>query len=312
MEYNTSAAAKIAERLRLTGVLEQLSTCIGGSGLNTLLLEIFRRRAEKLSPSALLGLYRANRLVQPSRTPVLALRELEYKMLLVAQNAGFELVELSPAAQLGACSVIAPVHQDKVLSALRNCEIMADSTNALALHDAALQKSAQAGTRDYASVSRLLRTPKADVKGHSAHFSIACLVSAGKDAGNFNFEASALVRQFDAHCRLLTDVFGFGNIRFALIPLGGDGSKVLAERCAAELRAFLPHVCAEIRDSDLEQNYYDRLQVKIDVCLGDTWYEVADGGCVNWAAKLLNNKKQRMFTSGLGLEYLLHLKNNSG
>ncbi|PST82600.1 hypothetical protein C7T94_08005 [Pedobacter yulinensis] len=305
MKDKRTLASQLARRLDLPDPATLVAA--GGSALNTLLLAVFRKRLEKLSASELLRLYRSNRHVQPAATPVLRLREQECAALRHCETAGFDLVELSPAAQLGSCSVLGTVNQDKILSALRNCEVMADATNALALYDAARTQQNDAHTRNYASVSRLLRTPPDLVPGHSPHFSVACLVSAAKDPGNFVFETDAVIRHVRAIRIILTAVFGFTRFRCGIIPLQGEMGHQIAGVCLRALSRDLPDVPAELREPDLQQQYYRHIRFKADVWAGGCWKEVADGGLVDWAAKLLGNSKQRMFTSGLGLEYLYHL-----
>jgi len=52
-------------------------------------------------------------------------------------------------------------------------------------------------------------------------------------------------------------------------------------------------------------SYYDGLQLRIDATLSGEEVELADGGSVDWAAHLLSDRRETLFTSGLGLERLL-------
>ncbi|MPN49690.1 hypothetical protein SDC9_197312 [bioreactor metagenome] len=55
-------------------------------------------------------------------------------MLEMAEASRFSPVLLSPASPLGSCSVIAKVDQNNVISATRGLELIADSTNMLAIY----------------------------------------------------------------------------------------------------------------------------------------------------------------------------------
>jgi hypothetical protein len=119
---------------------------------------------------------------------------LELQVLRFLGERGFLPVELSPAAAFGSCSVVATVDQHKVISALRNTEIVADATNALALHIAA---SVRAAGGDRNAVSRLctvhrhIRTQPFPT-GYFPHFKIGCMVSSGLDTGNYVFELESV------------------------------------------------------------------------------------------------------------------------
>jgi len=51
--------------------------------------------------------------------------------------------------------------------------------------------------------------------------------------------------------------------------------------------------------------YYDGLQLDIDGTTDGEPLDLADGGSVDWAARLLSDRREHLFTSGLGLERLL-------
>src|SRR5690348_11405615 len=103
--------AKLERKAELPGLLEGLADRMTGSELNSLLLEVYRRKSAKLTPGELLQQYRRNRLAQPSALDMIALLELELDVLRHWRAGGFEPVELSPAAAFGSCSVVATVDQ---------------------------------------------------------------------------------------------------------------------------------------------------------------------------------------------------------
>ena len=131
---------KILERAGEAHVLNLLSENLAGTELNSLLLEVFNQRTSRQSPAQLLKHYRSNKFVKPADLPVLEMKQTELDLLKIFQKCLFEPIELSPVAVLGTCSVVAPADQKKILSALRGTEVLADATNAIALHISDLKK----------------------------------------------------------------------------------------------------------------------------------------------------------------------------
>ena len=65
-----------------------------------------------------------------------------------------------------------------------------------------------------------------------------------------------------------------------------------------------------IEHPEKDNAYYRGVQYKIDIDhKGRTW-EIGDGGFVNWTQSMLQNRKERMFTTGLGLEFMYRIENN--
>ncbi len=122
-----------------------LSDKLSGSELNTVLLEVFDQRVQQENSASLLEKYDANKLVKPAEIDVLRSKEKELESYKLLANRGFEPIEFSPVTQMGASSVIATVNQKKVLTALRNTEVQADPTNAIALYYASLRKKDRKG-----------------------------------------------------------------------------------------------------------------------------------------------------------------------
>jgi hypothetical protein len=216
-------------------------------------------------------------------------------------------LQLSPLSQLGACSVVATVSQDKVVSALRNCEVLSDATNALALHISSLkkkQKSASSAAHlKYCTVQRHVRSQEIKVKGFSPHFTIGCLVSSGMDTGNFAFEKQALGDHFKALGDVLTNVFNTGKVRFRLQQRDGYPTHFIPA-VLDHLHKSFPGLEVSIDENPGSNNYYKGLQFKADITVKYGSFEIADGGFVDWTQQMLNNKKERFFIAGFGLELL--------
>jgi hypothetical protein len=78
------------------------------------------------------------------------------------------------------------------------------------------------------------------------------------------------------------------------------------DRIMAPLRARWPDVAVSFDLSRLRQaTYYDPLCFHVDVD-GFPWGNtaIADGGLTDWTARLLHNRKHRLFTSGIGAELI--------
>src|SRR5690349_5663565 len=191
--------------------LPELLARLSGTELNTLLLEVFARQVQDMSPSELLNAYQKNRFVKPADLPVIPLREMELDYLRLFERHQFESVELSPVSSLGSCAVVGTASQYKILSALRGTEVLADATNALALHIAHLKKQGDwkpkaVDRRRFIVVQRHLRTPAIVHAGFTPHFKIAALVTAGYDTGNFAFECEAMGEHIHAVTELYHDI----------------------------------------------------------------------------------------------------------
>ena len=114
------AIKHIISRCNLNEIVDILSDKLSGSELNSLLLEVFDRRITKETPSSLLSKYSKNKLAKPAQLDFLEFKEEELECCKIIANNNYELIELSPVAQLGTSSVMATVNQKKVLTALRN------------------------------------------------------------------------------------------------------------------------------------------------------------------------------------------------
>src|SRR5437773_5038628 len=190
--------SRIINRIeRDTGVphlADILSDRLAPTDLQSLLLEVYARRAKRRDPKALLDDHVSNRFAQPSASNPGRLLECD-RVAFSKLPKVFRPVELSPVCPLGAASVLSPVSQDWIVSTIRNTEVVADSTNVLALECAVRrreQKNFSTGHADpvhLATSHRLLRGQKISL-GPSVrqHFRLFSLCNAGRDPGNLRFE----------------------------------------------------------------------------------------------------------------------------
>jgi hypothetical protein len=247
---------------------------------------------------------------------MIELLKLEIRTLELLRDHSFQPIELSPAAQLGSCSVVAPADQKKIISATRNTEIVADATNALALHIADIEKSGKGSSRKnedflrFCTVHRHIRTQELKGKGFTPHFKIGCLVSSGRDTGSYQFECTSLQEQVQALDHLFRETFGIKKIRYKLQRREGyDDRSLLSERLVNHLKKNIGSLDITTEDPAGTNDYYKGIQFKMIIELNEQEIEIADGGFVDWTQQLLGNKKERLLISGFGLELLYKMQN---
>lgn len=309
----------ISRRVGVPDLLEILTTRLSGSELNSLLLEVFQQKSQKILPAELLKVYQTNRFVSPVDSDWLPFLEQELKMLQFAQKHGYEALELSPVSPLGTCSVVGTVHQHKVLTALRGTEVVADATNVLALESAArrqayLQKNIKSSARVYlCTTHRHVRTPTIQIPGFTPHFKIFCLTTAGRDQGSYTFEKESVVEQLQFYWQLLIEILGFNPLKISLLlkKLHTDGDAAIFDSVLEAIQINLPKFTYQVQEiPQAEANYYQGFQFKILLHLGENAYDIGDGGLVNWTQQLLSNRKERFLISGIGTEFLHRLVNS--
>lgn len=298
-------ADRLAEKTGCPGLIDILTEKLSLSELNSVLLEVFRRQTGQISPAELLRQYRQNRFVQPSAIDPLALLALDTQLFQAARQAGFTAMTLSPLSPLGTCSVTSPTSQHKVVSALRGTEVTADATNLLALESVRRRQSDHFpdAILHLCASHRHVRAQPPVMKGHTAHFQVFCLTSAGRDTGNGQFEQEALFRHWGFYHDFLQKRLGFP-LRFQLTDLSADERE---ERLLAAIAAGLEERKwpFEMRRAKTgSQPYYRLLQAKIFIPWGEREVDIADSGFTDWTQQLSGNRKERFLISGMGTELL--------
>src|SRR3954452_14245226 len=168
---------KIVERIvRESGVadlLELLGERIAPTDLQSLLLAVFRRRAVRQTARRVLEQYAGNPFMRPAPADAAALHRLDG--LAYALAGPFAALELSPLAPLGACSAVAPGDQNKVVTPIRNSEVVSDATNVLALECALRRRGSRASTVRLLASTRLVRAQRYTDPNSRAHFRMISL-----------------------------------------------------------------------------------------------------------------------------------------
>jgi hypothetical protein len=305
--------ARIERELGTPGLLELLSTRLAPTDLQSLLLEVHARVAAAVTPARLLAQYRESRFVAPSPVSPRALVEVD-RLAWSLLPDGYEPLELSPLCPLGTNSAVAPVSQHKVVSTDRTSEVVADSTNVLALECAVRRHDPAARRREPVRLAASHRLTRAQQFGGArswAHFRVLSLVAAGRDEGDTRFETRALVEQIAFCARLVEGAAAlgraFGGLRIAVTDVtDGALTDTLETRVLAPLRERFPAArCHLAPERTAGRGYYGRVCFKLYATneSGDE-LELADGGDTSWTRTLLGDEKERLVVSGLGVERL--------
>ncbi|HEY5948448.1 MAG TPA: hypothetical protein VIV40_23285 [Kofleriaceae bacterium] len=279
---------------------EQLAARIPGSELQSLLLEVMRRRASTRTSHDVLAQYRRDRFVRPAAIDQRESIEIDRHLLAVAD--GFAAIELSPVTPLGTSSTMGPTDQHKVLSALRATEVVSDPTNVLALECAERLRAAPATPVHFATSQRVIRAQAVpDKPGYAAHFRIFCLASAGRESKDHGFAVEMLTRHITTMQRALDRLeqhgYRFGARRLDI--LATPERSVLADRVATAVggeRKLLDHA------------YYNggvRYMLWVTHASGEQ-VPLIDGGLFDWVAKLTTNARNVYVTTGMGAQLVAY------
>src|SRR5712692_640150 len=321
------STSDLADRSRIINRIERdagvprladvLTDRLAPTDLQSLLLEVYGRRAKKRDPKDLIKDHVSNRFTRPSVTSPPRLLEWD-RIAFSRLPKVFQPIELSPVCPLGTVSVLSPISQDWTVSTIRNTEVVADSTNVLAIECAVRRRgqknfpSGKSAPVHLAASHRLLRGQKFGLgPGTRQHFRVFTLCSAGRDPGNLEFETEALV----LHIRFyLVALRRFLGIKTALrVAISDFGSNVARPVVQSEVVEKLQSTHRKVRigiDQDRRQGrgYYGQVCFKIFATPSKgREHELVDGGDVNWTQKLLNNAKERLIISGCGSERLCEL-----
>ena len=317
-DIESKMLGRIEREAGMSGLVELLATRLPATDLQSVMLAVARRRAAHVRPADLLQRFERDRFVQPGAISPRVLAEIE-RHAHAALPAEFDLLALSPVTPLGSVAALTAVSQNSVISTTRGSEVVADVTNVLAL-ECALRRRAllgDASTRHtrvaLAAVHRVLRAQVWDDAGFSQHFSLLGLCTAGRDEGSFLFESAALVTHLRFYIRLLERLaeagLGLRTIRIGITPIDPERRDNLVELVVDPLAEEFPRVQIALDDNrDRALEYYDAacLDLSIETTSG-AQVGLADGGFTSWTQDLLENRKERLMISGIGLERIAGL-----
>ena len=257
--------------------------------LTSLLLELFARRARKLSVHDIRRRFESDAFVVPSTVDQRAFTKLDAH-LLEQMPPHFEAVELSPLAPHGTVSTLGPVYPHNVMATIRGQEVLADATDVMALMCA--QRRDTQDEVHLCTTQRLVRAQRVRETFHTQHFRILSLCSAGRGDA---FAMRGIVEHIRIQLHLLSTLpeeFRRAALRVTLAAENFD-----------ELREMLGPDVIIARDEErlVKTSYYQRVAFKVwvdDLPLGD-------GGLTDWTARIRNDRRERLVTSAIGTEMLL-------
>jgi hypothetical protein len=318
----------------LAGVL---ATRLGGADLTSLLLDVARRRSARRTPAELLAQHARDRTVEPSGIDA---RRLHRAVALALDAASsFEALELAPVAPLGLNAVLGGIDQNNALATVRGSEVLADPTTALALECARRRRAGEEDVR-LCCASRLLRLQPFEGPALLQHFTVLALVSGGRALPAHARELGGLAEHLRTYLRLLAVARVSGaivRVSDALVartlddlgiprpPAAPDALDRLGDAASASplqgrlqrLRRVVADVFPELArdfptarlEVDLTREhalgYYDGLMLDVTVQGADgQTVDLADGGSVPWLGRLLADRRERLFVSGMGLDRL--------
>jgi len=312
---------RISAGLGAPDLVDRLAA-LPGSDLQSLLLAVMRERADRVTPAALLADATARAAFAPSSVDARVYADFDRAAFDAA--AGFAAIELSPIAPFAVDAVFGGISTNNVLPAIRPfAQVIADPTSMMALIAAPRRRIARDAIVRLAATARMLRLQPLPHPSFTPHFKQFALVTAGRDAGSHGFELAALREHLAVHLRLFRALaaqrYTFDPVEVAISDTdvvrakhaGGPEPRAGRRRLAAVAAEVFPALAAEFPgvtfrlDDDRTQglDYYEGLALQIwATSAAGERMSLGDGGFTPWTQRLLGDRKERLMTSGLGLE----------
>ena len=282
---------------------QKLSAGLSGTQLQSLLLQVMQSRAQRRTAAEVLAQYERDGFCQPASADLRVSLALDQHMLEVMPE--FQAIELSPVAPLAACSAVALTDQNRVLTALRGCEVVSDPTNVLALECATRLRKQPSQVVHLATSQRVIRAqPHPKLPGFAPHFRLFALASAGRETKDHGFTVDALTLHIRSMLAALDQIaaHGYGIGARRVVLLATSERRVIAQRVAA----LLPSVA--IAHEPLEHAYYSgglRYQIWATPLTAADELPVIDGGVFAWLEKISSNRRAVFVASGCGTQLLV-------
>lgn len=306
----TTITDRIERELGIPGLATLLAERLEPSDMQSLLLEVYRRLVRRRSTPSLLVDYSRNRFVEPS--PISPGEYVEWdRHALSLLPRGVEAIELSPVCPLGVSAAMAGLEQDRVISTIRNTEVLSDSTNVLALEAAVRRRALKRGAArsgepvHLAASHRLVRGQRYADPRFAQHFKVFSLCSAGRDGGGFRFEVDALEMHISFYVTAIRDFLGPSvtlDVSLTLLDAGATLTAT-AEALLGKLRERLGVEALIDPARTVGRGYYRTACFWIHGSAGEgEKSQLCDGGCVDWTQRLLSDAKERIVISGVGTD----------
>lgn len=200
---------RILSQQESSGISSLLEGTIEPTDFQSFLLKAYENLALRATTRGIVYQYETNRFVQPcdlDQKELLCFDSIIYKIV----PDTFTAIELSPVNPLGINSALSKINQKNVLSTVRNVEVIADITTALALECAKRRKQIisknplNAQEVNICSSHRSIRLQQfAKELGFTPHFRVFGACTAGRDTGHEKFESENLID----HISIYLDLF---------------------------------------------------------------------------------------------------------
>lgn len=322
------------------GLADFLVSGLSASDLQSLLLHVYQQRALQVTDA---DLVRASDRPLLKAADIDARRLSLFDQVAFETARDFEAIDLSPVSPFGLNQALGKIDQNNVLSTTRNADVTGDPAAALAVECARRRRTSQATVRlcnshrvlrmqpfddpSFRPHFRLFSLVTAGRDTGSRKFEIAALVEhlrfhlqLFRNLNEVGFVLrEPLVELTDAtsirplipevqHEGIRAHLHG-GSERFLEkhgITLPGALPELqYLEDLIHPLQAEFPEGQFRVNSARLEGlNYYNGAMLRISPLAPDgERYAIGDGGFTNWTARLLQNRKERLLTSGIGTEF---------
>jgi hypothetical protein len=361
--------SKIVRRIDGESGVFSFLTGLAPADLQSLMLAVYQARASKIDLAQIIAKRRGKALFASSDVDARLFTRFDAHAFACAKD--FEAIDLAPVCPLGTTQALGGIDQNNVLTAIRNAEVLGDSTPGLAL-ECALRRKNPADRKTVirlAATHRVVRLQPFDTSGFTPHFRLFALATAGRDRGSHGFEIESLrehIRFYLSFFRALNaDGFSFETplveisdvaMTRAVLEKAGVADELrevirahrpqLSDRflrdryinppepsadpvsqldelrdrhdvndrrlVAVKTEVFDP-LTKEFPDATFQFNlarlegigYYTGLSLRISPAAPDgIRFPIVDGGFVDWTSRLLQDKKERLLTSGIGSEFV--------
>lgn len=300
---------RILQKIEMQDFFDRISP-LNTADFNSILLKLFSLRTAKSSPQKVLHTFRENRFVAPSSFDPIKLHQLELELLSMASKAGATNKLLSPVAPIGSCSAFGCVNQNKVLSAVRNVEVLSDPSNILATmlaNDILYNQIDRTCCTHYATTARVVRGQKWEGENAYAHFGLFCIVSTAQDTGYYLCEKELLKHHLQFYTNLVQTRYHRKMMIVLKRRVGYTACDDFFDEMYSFIKEMFPDTPISVDLNSENNNYYKGINFKIYMQKDNEQIEIGDGGFVDWISKMTGSKKNRCLISGLGLERLLSL-----
>lgn len=277
------------------------------------MIDIYGERASKIMPSTILKNYETKyNIFQPASSDPQIYNDITRDFYNSVSDV-FECIELSPINPFALNSVLTETNQNNVLSALRNAEVVSDSSIAMALECAYRIKKGEKSNINLASSTRLLRMQNYGngKKSHwSQHFRACSLVSSFRNVNENMY--STIILQISSWLKIIKELnldINSIDVNVCYLPLVKeiysffdiDESVLLNNSVNPDFDIFkVYNVGIEDKIGSMEQ--IDKIQYKKDYLLS-----------IKNAYKFLNNKiLGKLKEENPQINFYLHLNRKSG